>query len=55
MTADRPYRRALDPADVRAELERGAGGQFDRAVVVAFLASLEGDRVETPLAAVAPG
>ena len=55
MTADCPYRRALDPAVARAELERGAGSQFDRAVVVAFLAALEGDRAETALAAAAPG
>ncbi len=44
MTADRPYRRALDPAVARAELERGAGGQFDGAVVTAFLAALDGER-----------
>ncbi len=44
MTADRPYRRALDPVLARAELERGAGGQFDGAVVTAFLAALDGER-----------
>jgi HD-GYP domain-containing protein (c-di-GMP phosphodiesterase class II) len=38
MTADRPYRRALGAAEARAELESGAGTQFDAAVVAAFLA-----------------
>jgi HD-GYP domain-containing protein (c-di-GMP phosphodiesterase class II) len=40
MTADRPYRGAMDPAAARAELERCAGTQFDRDVVAAFLRSL---------------
>jgi diguanylate cyclase (GGDEF)-like protein/putative nucleotidyltransferase with HDIG domain len=39
MTADRPYRRALDAATARAELERCAGSQFDADVVAAFLRS----------------
>ena len=37
MTTDRPYRPALPEATVRAELERGRGGQFDPDVVDAFL------------------
>jgi diguanylate cyclase (GGDEF)-like protein/putative nucleotidyltransferase with HDIG domain len=36
MTADRPYRSALTPDEARAELHRGAGSQFDPAVVAAF-------------------
>jgi diguanylate cyclase (GGDEF)-like protein len=48
MTADRPYRRALDPSVARAELERGAGRQFDGAVVEAFLAALDGERPAVP-------
>jgi diguanylate cyclase (GGDEF)-like protein/putative nucleotidyltransferase with HDIG domain len=40
MTADRPYRKAMDPAAARAELERCAGTQFDRDVVAAFLRAL---------------
>jgi hypothetical protein len=34
----RPYRRALTVAEAVAELERGAGTQFDSAVVGALLA-----------------
>jgi diguanylate cyclase (GGDEF)-like protein/putative nucleotidyltransferase with HDIG domain len=41
MTAHRPYRRALDAATARAELERHSGTQFDAAVVAAFLRALE--------------
>jgi putative nucleotidyltransferase with HDIG domain len=37
MTADRPYRRALPADAARAELERGAGAQFDARMVTAFL------------------
>ena len=37
MTADRPYRKALDAATARAEVERGSGTQFDPRVVEAFL------------------
>jgi diguanylate cyclase (GGDEF)-like protein/putative nucleotidyltransferase with HDIG domain len=37
MTSDRPYRRALAPADAAAELRRGAGSQFDELVVEALL------------------
>jgi len=38
MTADRPYRSALPTEEALAELRRGAGSQFDGAVVDAFLA-----------------
>ncbi|MEJ7892643.1 MAG: HD domain-containing phosphohydrolase [Solirubrobacteraceae bacterium] len=42
MTASRPYRIApLSGADAQAELRRGAGTQFDAAVVTAFLAVLD--------------
>lgn len=37
MTSDRPYRRALPPDVVRAELEEGRGTQFDPRVVDALL------------------
>ena len=37
MTAERPYRPALDPADAVAELRARAGTQFDPAVVEAVL------------------
>jgi HD-GYP domain-containing protein (c-di-GMP phosphodiesterase class II) len=37
MTSDRPYRRALSVAAALEELRRGAGSQFDRAVVECLL------------------
>jgi diguanylate cyclase (GGDEF)-like protein len=40
MTADRPYRTALGHDAARAELQAGAGTQFDPAVVEAFLRAL---------------
>jgi diguanylate cyclase (GGDEF)-like protein/putative nucleotidyltransferase with HDIG domain len=40
MTADRPYRVALDLDAARAELRAGAGTQFDPVVVDAFLRAL---------------
>lgn len=36
MTNDRPYRAALDPARALMEIESGAGGQFDPALVRIF-------------------
>ncbi len=41
MTADRPYRVSLGPEAARAELESGAGTQFDARVVEAFLRVLD--------------
>ena len=41
MTADRPYRRSLDPQAARRELEGGRGTQFDERVLDAFLAYLD--------------
>jgi HD-GYP domain-containing protein (c-di-GMP phosphodiesterase class II) len=43
MTSDRPYRRAMNDADARAELRRCAGTQFDPAVVDALLRVLDFD------------
>jgi putative two-component system response regulator len=37
MTSDRAYRKAIGPEAARAELEEGAGSQFDGRVVAAFL------------------
>ncbi|MBV9607028.1 MAG: diguanylate cyclase [Solirubrobacterales bacterium] len=36
MTSDRPHRAGLEPADALAQLERGAGSQFDPDVVRVF-------------------
>jgi diguanylate cyclase (GGDEF)-like protein/putative nucleotidyltransferase with HDIG domain len=44
MTADRCYRAALGEAAARAELEAGAGTQFDASVVAAFLRALDSSR-----------
>jgi HD-GYP domain-containing protein (c-di-GMP phosphodiesterase class II) len=40
MRSRRPHREPLDPEAALAELERGAGGQFDPAVVAAIRAEL---------------
>jgi diguanylate cyclase (GGDEF)-like protein len=52
MTADRPYGAALGEEEARRELRRGAGTQFDEAVVDAFLTAL--DDLEAERAAAAP-
>jgi HD-GYP domain-containing protein (c-di-GMP phosphodiesterase class II) len=44
MTAERVYRPALGDQAARAELEAGAGTQFDEAVVKAFLHALDAAR-----------
>ena len=44
MTADRTYRPALGAEAARAELGAGAGSQFDREVVDAFLRALDAGR-----------
>ena len=41
MTTDRVYRPAIGARAARAELELGAGTQFDARVVRAFLAALD--------------
>lgn len=43
MVTDRPYRRAGSPREAMAELQRGAGTQFDPAVVHALLDVLTDD------------
>jgi GGDEF domain-containing protein len=43
MTSDRPHHAALEPADALAQLERGAGAQFDPNVVRAFRAEFLGE------------
>ena len=51
MTHERSYRKALSKAEAMAELERGAGTQFDPAAVKAFLALLKkrGDGLACPV------
>jgi diguanylate cyclase (GGDEF)-like protein len=46
MTIDRPYRRALSPAEAMREIEKGAGVQFDPLVVKAFARTLEGSAAQ---------
>jgi diguanylate cyclase (GGDEF)-like protein/PAS domain S-box-containing protein len=48
MTHDRAYRKALSREETIAELERGAGTQFDPAVVKAFLTLVKGRGEEPP-------
>jgi diguanylate cyclase (GGDEF)-like protein len=43
MTTNRPYRAAVSDAEARRELRAAAGGQFDPAVVDAFLEALDHD------------
>lgn len=40
MTSDRPYRRAMTCEEAIKELEKGAGSQFDPAIVAVFLSHL---------------
>ena len=49
MTSERPHHPALEPVDALAQLERGAGGQFDPAVVAAFRAEFVGEADEPAL------
>jgi hypothetical protein len=49
MTSDRPHHEALEPADALAQLERGAGSQFDPEVVAAFRAEFVGESDESAL------
>jgi HD-GYP domain-containing protein (c-di-GMP phosphodiesterase class II) len=50
MTSDRPHRAALDPLDALAQLQRGAGTQFDPTVVAAFCDQFAGaSAIETAL------
>ena len=44
MTSDRPYRRALGATAAQAELQAGAGAQFDPRVVAALVRVLQGER-----------
>ncbi len=54
MTSDRPHRAALDPADALAQLQLGAGTQFDPEVVSAFRDAFEAAEAAASPAAEAP-
>ena len=48
MTTDRPYRRAMAPADALAELERTSGAQFDPSLLAIFVDLVRTGRLTTP-------
>nr|MBC8253644.1 phosphohydrolase [Ardenticatenia bacterium] len=50
MTSDRPYRRAMTAQAALAELERGAGTQFDPEVVDAFIQAWQDNDLASLLA-----
>jgi two-component system, cell cycle response regulator len=54
MTSDRPHRAALEPLDALAQLQRGAGTQFDPAVVRAFCQQFAGQVEPAALGAADP-
>ena len=49
MSCDRPYRRALPPEVVRAEIEKYAGVQFDPSLAAEFLRILDTSAAELPV------
>lgn len=51
MTSERPYQEALSVAEARAELQHGAGTQFDPQVVNAFLQVLEAQEPQLSVSA----
>ncbi|MBM4193880.1 MAG: HD-GYP domain-containing protein [Gemmatimonadetes bacterium] len=51
MTTDRPYRDALSPSLVRAELRRESGRQFDPAIVAALITDSNWQKMEIVLRA----
>ena len=48
LTSDRPYRKAMSPYEVREILTKGAGKEFDPAVVEAFMMAFRKDEMEVP-------
>jgi diguanylate cyclase (GGDEF)-like protein/PAS domain S-box-containing protein len=45
LTSDRPYRKALPPKKIIAEIKKGAGTQFDPKIVDAFVKILKKDKI----------
>ena len=48
LTSDRPYRKAMSPYEVREILAKGAGKEFDPAVVEAFMMAFRKGEMEVP-------
>ncbi len=48
LTSDRPYRKAMSPFDAREIIVRGAGTDFDPAVVSAFVFAFDRRQLEPP-------
>jgi putative nucleotidyltransferase with HDIG domain len=48
LTSDRPYRKAMSPFEAKEIIARGAGRDFDPAVVDAFLAAFDSMEMEVP-------
>jgi putative nucleotidyltransferase with HDIG domain len=48
LTSDRPYRKAISPFEAREIIVKGAGSQFDPAVVRAFNATFGAGQMEVP-------
>jgi putative nucleotidyltransferase with HDIG domain len=46
MTSDRPYRKAMSPLDAKESIAKGAGTDFDPAVVKAFLKAFQAGALE---------
>jgi HD superfamily phosphodiesterase len=53
LTSDRPYRKAMAPLDARTIIEKGAGTEFDAAVVEAFLSAFRSGALEVRFPTVA--
>ena len=48
LASDRPYRKAMSPFEAREVIEKGAGKDFDPAVVEAFLTAFQRGEMEVP-------
>ena len=48
LTSDRPYRKAMSPYEAREILAKGAGKEFDLAVVKAFMMAFRRGEMEVP-------
>jgi HD-GYP domain-containing protein (c-di-GMP phosphodiesterase class II) len=48
MISDRPYRKGITPMEARDAIQKGAGTDFDPAVVKAFESAFRKQRLEVP-------